>query len=218
MSGVSDAIAALKAAGFPDSELAVGAAIAGAESNFNPAAVAHESDGSTSYGEWQINSSHGYPELASGAWSSTTVNAQLAKRVYDSQGWNAWSTHKPSDPIGYARYLALLPVALTAVTAMYGPTTGAAAAGGAGISAASGAVGGATDVAQSTLSGVESLIQEPLSIIHWLTQPGTWFRIGKVVIGTAAIIAGIVILARKPIGEGVKAGADVAKVAAVAAA
>jgi hypothetical protein len=211
---VATVLDALRAAGFGDGDLAVGAAVGFAESGFNANATAHEPDGSTSYGLWQINSSHGYPELTNGTWSSVTVNAQLAKRVFDAQGWNAWSTHKPSDPIGFARYTAYLPIAVTGVTAHFGPGAGAKAAAGAGVSTAGGAVGGAQDAASGILGGVQSLLAEPLALVHFLTTPDAWIRIGKVVIGTAIIIAGAMILARKPI-ESVGGGA--AKVASVAA-
>jgi len=214
VNALGNALAALHAAGFADSELAVGGAIAFAESGFNPAAIKHEPDGSTSYGEWQINSSHGYPELASGAWSSLAVNAQLAKRVWDAQGWNAWSTHKPTDVTGYARYNLMLGQAIIQVTTMYGPAAGAAAAAGAGTSAVSGAGAGATELAGNTLKGFTQLVQEPLSVVDWLTKPGTWYRIGKVTIGAAVIIAGIVVLTRKPLAV---AGVSTAKIAAAAA-
>jgi len=207
---VDQALDALRAAGFVDADLGVGAAIGWAESGFDASATHHEPDGSTSYGVWQINSSHGYPELASGAWASIGVNAQLAKRVHDAQGWNAWSTHKPSDPVGFARYTAYLPIAIANVTGKYGPAAGAAAAAGAGLSTAGGAVAGAEDAASGVLGGVEKLLAEPLAVVHFLTTPGAWIRIGKVVIGAAVIIAGAMLLARKPIevvgGDAVKAG------------
>src|SRR5690242_4461912 len=90
-----------KRAGFPDGELVTAVAVAFAESTFNEKAVHRNSDGSTDYGLWQINSVHGFPELSSGAWADPAVNARLAYQVWKSQGWNAWSTHKPSDTLGY---------------------------------------------------------------------------------------------------------------------
>lgn len=210
MAEINGVLDALRAAGFGDGDLAVGAALGWAESQFDVHAVRHESDGSTSYGVWQINSSHGYPELANGSWSTLSVNAQLAKRVFDAQGWNAWSTHKPSDPIGFARYNAYLPIAITNVTGHFGPAAGAAAAVGAGLSTAGGAVAGAQDAASGVLDGVGKILAEPLALVHFLTTPGAWWRIGKVVIGAAIIVAGAMLLARKPIevvgGDAVKAG------------
>lgn len=216
MSTATDALHALHDAGFPASQLAVGEAVGFAESGWNPHAVAHESDGSTSYGVWQINSSHGFPELANGAWEAVATNAVLAKRVYDSQGWNAWSTHKPTDPIGYARYTAALPPAIALVTAIYGAEAGGASAAGAGGSLGSSATGTVSDVG----SGVTSLIKEPLALLHWLEEPVTWQRIAKVAIGGVIMSAALIILARKPlvsVGKaGVKAGKDAGAAAALA--
>jgi hypothetical protein len=208
----------LRAAGFKDTQLAVFLAIAFAETGFDAAAVRHEPNGSTSYGEWQINSSHGYPELSNGQWSDPKVNAQLAKRVYDSQGANAWSTHKPSDPIGFARYTGYLPVAVASVTAHFGPVAGAAAAAGAGVSTGAGAAGGAEDVASGALAGVEALLKDPLTVVHWLTEASTWERIGKWGLGGALIFGGILLLARGPIGQAAKTAATEAPKAATLAA
>lgn len=214
MTDAGNALRALHAAGFPNSELAVGEAIGFAESGWSPTAVAHESDGSTSYGVWQINSSHGFPELANGSWSNVDTNAVLAKRVYDSQGWNAWSTHKPTDPIGYARYTAAMPAAIALVASVYGASAAASASAGAAGSLGNSAAGTVSD----TTDGIKDLIKEPLALLHWLEEPVTWQRIAKVVIGGVIMSAALIIIARKPLVSAGKAGAKAASDAGAAAA
>lgn len=186
----ADVAKAAKAAGFPNSELVTAVAIAFAESSFNATATHKNSDGSTDYGLWQINSVHGFPELSNGAWSNPNTNAQLAYRVWKAQGWNAWSTHKPSDVTGYARYLAALPAAEAFVLA--GTGFNAAAAGLAGLpgDAAQSAAGTASD----SLGLVAEIAKEPLTILKWFEQPDTWWRILKLGIGSALLITGVYLL------------------------
>jgi len=56
--GAQLAASAALAAGFPAEQLVTAVAIAGAESGYDPAATHLNSDGSTDYGLWQINSIH----------------------------------------------------------------------------------------------------------------------------------------------------------------
>ena len=67
------------------------AAIAMAESSGNPQAVDHDSNGSTDYGLWQINSVHDYDPNK--LLNSPLYNAQAAVAVYNSQGLGAWTTY-----------------------------------------------------------------------------------------------------------------------------
>lgn len=190
----TDVARAAKAAGFPDKELVTAVAVAYAESHFNNLASAAEPDGSRSYGLWQINSSHGFPELSAStkAWQDPRINAQLAKRVWDSQGWNAWSVYKPSGGAGYATYLAARPAAVGYVAAAVG--AGAAAAGAAGT--VPDAVDGAVDDAKTALSMAAAIAKEPLAILRWLTRPGTWVRIAYVVGGGVLVIGGLFLFVR----------------------
>lgn len=179
-------------AGFPDSELVTAVAIAFAESSFDSNATHRNDDGSTDYGLWQINSVHGYAELGSGAWANPTVNAQLAYRVWNAQGWNAWSTHKPTDPVGYARYNAAIPAATAYVTAALGP--GAAAAGAAG--AAGGAVSGVGGAVSDATSAAVAIAREPLAALKFAEQPRFWQRAAMFMIGTVLIGGGLLLLAK----------------------
>src|SRR5678810_847656 len=106
MTAGTDVARAAKAAGFADSELVTAVALAYAASGLNADAIsAPHADGSKDYGLWGISDSHGYAEISAGTWNDPTVNAAMAYRVYRAGGWAAWSEYKPTDPIGYARYL-----------------------------------------------------------------------------------------------------------------
>lgn len=76
------------------------AAIALAESGGRVNAKHHDSNGSTDYGLWQINSSHGYN--AHDLVTNPLYNAKAAVSVYHSQGLSAWSTYSSG---AYKTYL-----------------------------------------------------------------------------------------------------------------
>lgn len=186
MTSATDTARAAHDAGFPDGELVTAVAVAIAESGLNERATHRNSNGSVDYGLWQINSVHNFPEITAGQWSDPKVNAQLALRVWHAQGWDAWSTHKPTDPLGYGRYAGARPVAAAAV-----------AAAGFTSAAASGVVGTPADVADSAtgtagdvLSGAAAIARAPLAALAWLERPDTWTRILKVFLGGGLVLAG----------------------------
>lgn len=193
----ADVAKAAKAAGFPNAELVTAVAVAFAESTFNANATHKNADGSTDYGLWQINSSHAFPELSNGQWKDPNTNARLAYAVWKSQGWNAWSVHKPSDTLGYARYLAAIPAAEAFVLA--GTGFNAAAAGAAGIpgDVAESAAGAGEDV----LTLTAEIWKEPLTVLKWFEQPSSWYRIAKLGIGAALLITGVYLLVTSAIAR-----------------
>lgn len=99
----STAAAAVRAAGFPAAMVPVMVAIAMAESSLRPTATHTNSNGSTDYGLFQINSSH-TDVLGMGSWSDPYVNAKMAKVIYDRQGLAAWSVYNSG---AYNQYLSL---------------------------------------------------------------------------------------------------------------
>lgn len=191
MTSGADVARAAKAAGFPDSQLVTAVAVAYAESSFNATAVNRSnSNGSVDYGLWQINSVHGYPEITSGAWRDPKTNAQMAKRVWDKQGWAAWSVYRPSDTVGYARYLAARPAAVAFVASAVGP--GAAAAG--AVDTPSAVVGGVGADVSEGLGLVAEIAKEPLAVLRWFQNPRTWERIAYIGGGLVLTTAGVWIL------------------------
>jgi len=145
-------------------------ALALAESTGNPNATHVNSDGTTDYGLWQINSSHKFPELADGSWKKPEVNARLAFQVHQSQGWGAWTTYNG------AKYLAALPVARVAVseaTIALGP--------GAAVSAAGGA-------ATAAVGAVQDKFGDALTLLKAATKPVFWQRVIKVGLGVGLLL------------------------------
>ncbi len=94
--GVLDdaAVAAhVRAAGFPESEVATAVAVANAESSLKPTATNKNTNGSTDYGLFQINSIHG-SILSQGKWSDPADNAVMAFKIWSQAGdsWRPWVT------------------------------------------------------------------------------------------------------------------------------
>lgn len=94
MSGAAEAADAAVAAGFYGENLVIAVAVAGAESGWNPSATHVNTNGSTDYGEWQINSIHA-AILRAGTWSNVNDNAIMAHKVWAAAGnsWTPWATY-----------------------------------------------------------------------------------------------------------------------------
>lgn len=106
-------------AGFTGNDVAVAIAVAGAESSYQPTATNLNSNGTTDYGEWQINSIH--PDvLATGDWRRVGDNARMARSIFNDSvrsglsGWTPWATFNSG------RYLTWMPQARQAVASMFG--------------------------------------------------------------------------------------------------
>jgi hypothetical protein len=83
-----------KFGGFPDNQLATATAIALAESDGHTKETHVNSNGTTDYGLWQINSVHS-AVLAGGDWSSPVDNAKMAYQIWHGAkgSWQPWSTY-----------------------------------------------------------------------------------------------------------------------------
>lgn len=79
-------------AGFTGSDLTMAIAVAYAESSGNTNATHRNSNGSTDYGLWQINTANS-GALQLGNWADGATNAKMARMVWNQQGWAAWVTH-----------------------------------------------------------------------------------------------------------------------------
>lgn len=93
-------------AGFRGRDLTIAVAVGLAESGGRTNATNRNSNGSTDYGVWQINSVHA-DKLRTGTWSNPADNARMAFAVYREAGnsfrpWVAYTTGK---------YLAHMPAA-----------------------------------------------------------------------------------------------------------
>ncbi len=105
-----DIAAAARAAGFTGIDLVTAVAISLAENQrSDPTATNRNSDGSTDFGLWQINSVHG-PLLRKGNWQNPVDNARMAKAVFDNAGgFTPWSVYKSG------KYRMFVPRATSAV-------------------------------------------------------------------------------------------------------
>lgn len=91
---VSELWDAARSAGFSPAQSVIAVAISLAEdSTRNPNASHHNTDGTTDYGPWQINSVHADIIRKYGNPYNLQDNARMAYAVYQAQGWGAWSTY-----------------------------------------------------------------------------------------------------------------------------
>jgi hypothetical protein len=117
-------------AGFTGTDVAMAVAIALAESGGNTGATNFNTNGSTDYGLWQINTVH--PDLlASGDWQNPDDNARMAHSVFATAGssWTPWSTFNNN---------AYIPFQTRGDAAAADPDTSATGSGGTGTAPTSG--------------------------------------------------------------------------------
>lgn len=166
-------------AGFPADQAPTAAAVALAESSGNAGATNHNSNSSTDYGLWQINSVHG-ALLAGKNWRDPEVNAQMAYAVWKGSGWNAWTTYKSG---AYKRYA----------------NGNVLAAGSAGASS-SGSASNPLDGVANALGGIGQSFQGVAALattVNKLALPQTWVRVMAGVFGAGLVGFGVVMLTRE---------------------
>jgi hypothetical protein len=185
-----------KAAGFPASEIATATAVAFAESGGNPSASHRNTNGSTDYGLWQINTIHG-SLLNQGDRNNPADNAKMAYTVWQRAGgkWTPWATYNSQKFRTYLPQATLaagnptLPTTTTQPTPQSPEGTGAVPAGGAT----------ATDPAAAQSAGIldtlGSLAQSfgaiP-KIIGTLLSGGLWLRVGAFIAGGILIMFSLI--------------------------
>ena len=186
---------AMRKAGWPESAIPIGVAVAMAESGGNPRAVNRaNSNGSSDHGLFQINSIHG-SLLKTGDPYNPVDNARMALKVYKDAGnsWRPWSVFKS----GSYRKFYTGRTEGNPSTASVGVDDGGFW-GGFGNSTGTVVEGAATGVAQASIVGT----------LGYLADPSFWRRLGIGLLAVGLIIVGIVIVFRQPIGSGVKAGVN----------
>lgn len=175
-------------AGFTGSQIPIMVAIALAESSGNPGATHTNSNGSTDYGLWQINSVHNF----SGNLLDPQVNAAAARTVFNSQGFQAWSTYNSG---AYTRYLGRGQAAAANPTAATGGSGG----------------GNVQTVSDTSVSGSSALSTS----VNTATSGSTWLRIGEFGLGSLLLIFAILRITGgdKIIIKGAKTAAEAAALA-----
>jgi hypothetical protein len=162
-------------------DIKIATAVALAESRGKLDETHENSDGSTDYGPWQVNSVHGFDPARLTSDPAYTVDA--AHQVWSKQGWKAWTAYKTGAYLAFMGQDAelnaddkslldrLKPLAL-------GPLGAAGAA----------ALGADVPNPIDAVTGGVSVIGD---VIGALTEPSTWLRIGKGYLGSILIIAGV---------------------------
>lgn len=170
-----------------NSTVAIAVAIAMAESRGRLDAQHKNSNGTTDYGPWQVNSVHGFDAKKLTSDASYTANAACA--VYKKQGWGAWTTYNNG---AYKLYLGkdydltkdggVLSDALHFATGALGGAVGL------GVDAA---IPGASAVTSGNpLNAITGPINTVSHVAGALLNPSTYLRLGKGVLGGVFIIAG----------------------------
>lgn len=163
------------AAGFPPDQIATATAVALAESGGETTATNRNSNGSTDYGLWQINTIHGQL-LNQGDKFNPLDNAKMALTVYARAGnkWTPWTVYKSGT------YRAQMPTATLAAGNPI-PPQGAANA----ITAENTSTTGPS-VAASQSSALGS-IGSALEAFSILTSGSLWLRVGAFILGSCLI-------------------------------
>lgn len=161
---------AARGAGFRGRALTIAVAVALAESGGETTAVNHDSNGTTDYGVWQINSVH-TSVLRQGSWSDPNDNAAMAFAVSNGgTDWTPWSTFSDGSYLAHmpaAGHAAGNPLPPGSVPTL--PTTG-------GVQTAS---FGSTYSNFATLGGL-------------LTNPFTYVRLAMFGVGFGLVVAGLI--------------------------
>lgn len=181
---------AASAAGFSGSNLTIAVAVALAESGGNPNAINNNTNGSTDYGLWQINTVHG-SLLNQGNKFDPTDNAKMAYVVWKGSGWSAWTTYNTG------AYRAFMGKAALASGSPTVPPSGGQAV-------------------STTPTGIVGGTQNIISFFNLVGSPQLWANIGKLVLGCAFLVAGTLLLVKN--SASVKQVVTIGKKAAEAAA
>lgn len=160
-----------KAAGFTQTQMVVMTAIGFAESSGDTTATHRNSNGSTDYGVWQINSVHS-KLLSNHNWKNPLDNAKMAHSIFKSQGYGAWSSYNSGS---YRKFL-------------QSATQGASFAAGHKLDDI---IGDAANAVKDAVPG----LSEISSAVAILTDPNTWKRIGEIAGGALLLILGFAMLA-----------------------
>jgi hypothetical protein len=190
------------AAGFPPDQIATATAVALAESGGETTATNRNSNGSTDYGLWQINTVHG-ALLNQGDKFNPLDNAKMALTVYARAGnqWTPWTVYKSGT------YRAQMGAATLAAAK---PTTPdpAAQPNPTAVNAATVPTSSPLDLFGPIGTALGSVVQ----IFDKLTSGSLWLRIGAFILGSCLIVFSAFRLsgAEKVVMPAVKTAAKVA--------
>lgn len=161
------------AAGFPPDQIATATAVALAESGGETTATNRNSNGSTDYGLWQINTVHG-ALLNQGDKFNPLDNAKMALTVYARAGnkWTPWTVYKSGT------YRAQMPTATLAVGNPVPPQDGNVEASTETTTASS---------PLDMLGPLGSMVGQLMGTFNRLTSGALWLRVGAFILGSCLI-------------------------------
>lgn len=189
---------AARSGGFPDNFLVTAVAVALAESGGNPQATNHNTNGTTDYGLWQINSIH-QADLRGGEWSNPNDNARMAYAVFKRAGNSWW----PWYAFRNGKHVQFMNRATQAVNSLGSSNSPKADFSEAVTGAASGVF---------TPTGLTDTYEGLKKIATVLSQKNFWIRVGFVLAGLLVIIGGAIWLGKGLfIGGSTKAVGQIAK-------
>lgn len=176
----------MRRAGWPESAIPVGVAIALAESGGNPRAVNTKNrNGSRDYGLFQINTVHG-SLLKQGDWADPVDNAKMALKVYRDSGskWRPWATYNSGS---YRKFFTSKPGGNPTLTVTPPDPDGEK-------SFAEGLADGMTGTAAPVLG-------TGLFTLGFIGTTAFWQRFGIALLAVLLIIVGVWIVFRQPLTD-----------------
>jgi Lysozyme like domain len=177
-------VQAAGSAGWRGNDLVTSVAVALAESSGDASATHHNTNGSTDYGLWQVNSINFGGPVPDG-WADPTTNARMAHAVWSKQGWNAWTTYKLGLPVA-----AHLPEAKAAVAKYGSGFTGSE-----GLSL--GSIGDIGDAAGRAAQAGTDAVHLAARAGSWISDPGSWLRVIYVVVGAVMVAGAVIVVASR---------------------
>ena len=187
-----------EAAGFSGAQVPIAVAVALAESGGDPTAENHDSNGTTDYGLWQINSVHGYDpnQLLDPAFN--------AKAAYEVSGggthWTPWVTYNSG---AYKQYLG------QATGATPVPTSGAQPVSVWGDLNPKNWLGDLGHVMKDAVPGsIVTAFSDIGKLFANLISPHFWLRVGEMALGAFIVIIALSLIFRKQAVAGGNAAAS----------
>ena len=104
--------------------------------------------------------------------------------------FSPWSVTKPTDPAGFLRYQAALPLAVQATSVALGAK---------GVSQVKQEIDEALDPVEKLAATVSDIAQTPVRVANWFTEPGTWRRIWFFGAGGLLLILGLLQAVKGPV-------------------
>lgn len=172
------------AAGFHGDDVPIAVGVAMAESGGNTGATHRNTNGSTDYGLFQINSIHS-DVLARGNWRNPVDNAKMAYAVKSSSGWNAWVTYKSGAYKAPQLWQRIGDIGLSLANPALGFLTGGTPISGGlpSVPSMTGALGGASKV------------------LGTVTSRDFWIRAGQIVAALVLLVVGLLLFLGKDVAK-----------------